>query len=378
MTVPALAQDGQGGFRLPTPTPSPTPAPQGPVDIRDGVVIGPRTIPTERPQPQPQPQPRPTATATPTPVPSPIAALPRTTASPVPRTTASPVPPVQRPAQPASPPPVAVETPAPLETDILPDETPTQSVDPITTAPAAPAESIAAPEGAAENNWIMWATIAAVLALLAAGIVWLLRRRTSAGAPPRLMPAPALAEPVPLRRETAQLDEAPVTGLDAAPVAPSRVDLKLDIVSASRSFMMFNVEYRLNIANRSDRALRDIAVSAKLVCARSEQSAGTTAQPAASVERIGPQQSRTVTAQAQLPLAQVAPMRQGQKPLFIPLLVVTLEAADRPSEVHTFVVGAPSTAGATRLHPIALDTPPGGIAGLRAQEIKDAPALQTA
>ncbi|HEY6965800.1 MAG TPA: hypothetical protein VI407_11345, partial [Erythrobacter sp.] len=77
--------------------------------------------------------------------------------------------------------------------------------------------------------------------------------------------------------------------------------------------------------------------------------------------------ARSVTGTVQLPLSAIAPLRQGQTPLFIPLAHVTLEAEGVPAQARSFVIGMPSAAG--RVHPIALDVPPGAIAGLVAQAV---------
>jgi hypothetical protein len=147
-------------------------------------------------------------------------------------------------------------------------------------------------------------------------------------------------------------------------------DLNLEITSATRSVMMFTLEYRLTIANRTARAANDLAVRVKLACARrgiADGAALGSEQHSARVDRVGPHQSRSVTGTVQLPLSAVAPLRQGQQPLFIPLVHVTLEGERTGPLTHSFVIGTPSTAG--RVHPIRLDTPPGAIPDLTAQVV---------
>ena len=156
---------------------------------------------------------------------------------------------------------------------------------------------------------------------------------------------------------------------DSSDDAP-RIDLTLEIISATRSVMMFTVQYRLNIANRSDRAVTDLAAAVQLACARASggnaPSAGA-AQSAAGIARVGPQQARSITGTLQLPVSAISPLRQGQTPLFIPLVHVTLEGQGLPADTRTFVIGTPSPSG--RVHPILLDVPPGAIAGLVAQAV---------
>jgi Meckel syndrome type 1 protein len=164
---------------------------------------------------------------------------------------------------------------------------------------------------------------------------------------------------------------APVAGASADPAAasqPPRIDLTLEITAATRSVMMFTINYRLTIANRSERAVNDLNAAAKLVCARGAAGASAgAAQGLETIARIGPHQARSITGTLQLPLSAIAPLRQGQTPLFIPLVHVTLEGEGLPADTRTFVIGAPSASG--RVHPIALDQPPGGIAGLVAQAV---------
>lgn len=140
---------------------------------------------------------------------------------------------------------------------------------------------------------------------------------------------------------------------------------------------MFTLEYRLTIANRSGRAVGDLNAALQLACARGgpAPSAGA-AQALAAIERIGPHQARTLTGTLQLPLGAIAPLRQGQTPLFVPLVHVTLEGESLPALARTFVIGTPSPAG--RVHPIALDVPPGGIPGLIAQPVAIPPASAAA
>ena len=160
-----------------------------------------------------------------------------------------------------------------------------------------------------------------------------------------------------------------------------RLDLTLEITSATRSVMMFTVEYRLTIANRSERAVTDVNAAVQLACARA--SAGNAASPGAAqslarIDRVGPHQARSMTGQAQLPLSAIAPLRQGTAPLFIPLVHVTLEGAGLRALDKSFVIGTPSANGSGRVHPILLDQPPGAIPGLVAQPIAIPPVSNAA
>lgn len=151
------------------------------------------------------------------------------------------------------------------------------------------------------------------------------------------------------------------------------MDVTLDVVSASRSVMMFSLEYRVNLANRSDRAVRDITVASQLVCAqRGMPNAAPVAggHPLGGIDRIGPHQSRAITGQTQMPLTEVHAIKQGGKPLFVPLLHIRIEGAGQEPLSRSFIVGNPSSASQGRLHPIRLDTPPGGLPDLAVREVK--------
>jgi len=167
---------------------------------------------------------------------------------------------------------------------------------------------------------------------------------------------------------------APAPDVDAAP-DPARLDLMLEITGATRSVMMFTLEYRLTIANRTGRAVNDLAVAVQLACARrgiANGAAPGAAQQLAQVERVGPHQNRSLAGTIQLPISAIAPLRQGQQPLFIPLVHVTLDGEGVAALTRSFVIGTPSTAG--RVHPILLDTPPGAIPDLTAQAVAIPPA----
>lgn len=166
---------------------------------------------------------------------------------------------------------------------------------------------------------------------------------------------------------------APIAPNAIVPAKPARIDLDLTIESATRSFMMFTVEFSLEVANRSGHAVRELTLAAKLDSARRGASnaapiAG--GQPIGAISRIGPQQSQRVRATLQLPLSEVTPIRQGSTPLLIPLLHVTLEGNGQSVMNRSFVLGTPSQAGTGRVHPLPLDAAPGGLPPLHAQAIK--------
>ncbi len=363
MAAPLAAQQSPGTFTLPPPSPTPTPAPAGPNDERAGVVIPPRAAPTPRITPVPvltpeelaSPSPRTAPTAAPTPTPN--------------RATTG-----NRPAPAASPAPTLTAAPS-VSPSAAPGAVP-PSGDPLTLPPSIPgtlpeAGPVAADPPAANTDAIFafsaWELIAAggvgALAVLGAGLLVWRRRKPKV----QRLAAPSASASGPAAARGAEGGQTTVPDL-------ADLHLSLDITTATRSLMMFTLGYRLNIANRSGRAVSDVRVAAQLVCARaigaSAPSAGA-AQALGEVERIGPHQARSIAGELQLPLSAIQPLRQGTTPLFVPLVHVTIEAAGgeggQPAVTKTFVIGSPSAGG--RVHPIKLDQPPGGIAGLVAQAV---------
>ena len=201
-------------------------------------------------------------------------------------------------------------------------------------------------------DWRWLAAGAALLASLLGG--WLLWRRRK----PKVL---RLAAPV-----AAAVD-------DAEPVLP-RIDVTVEIPGASRSVMTFTLRYRINLANRSERAVNDLAVAVQLTTARQGASNAAplaAAQSVTRVERIGPHQSRSVTGEVQLPFSGIAPVMQGRTMLFIPLLHVTLEGEGQQALARSFVIGTPGAAEG-RVQPLRMDMLPGSAPDLRARAI-DAP-----
>lgn len=230
---------------------------------------------------------------------------------------------------------------------------------------------------------------AGVMLILLLGTGLLLWRRRRAAQEPLALPAPALAagvrksiaatQPAAGQKPTAPnlAATAPAPAPELSATEPLDVDLSLHIDSATRSVMMFMIDYRLTVANRSDRAARDIDISVQLTCAQRGGANGPPVaggQRAGTIERIGPHQSRSISGQLQMPLTEVQAIRQGQRPLFIPLLHLSIASAGDHTLTRSFVVGEPSSSSQRRVHPIRLDTPPGGLPGLQAREV----SLETA
>lgn len=339
LAVPLGAQSqSPESFSLPEPTPTPTPAPAGPADERAGVAIPPRVVETPRIAPAPMLVPEPSPTPRPLVVPQP-------TSRPV-------TPPATSAPQAAPSPEVSPSaTVDPLPSEVQPGfaglEQPANTA-PAPAEPATPAPSSAL--GQQVSSWVWLAGAAAVLVLGLAGLALWRRRK------PKVL---SLAAPLATHEPS------------TAPGLP-RLDLTLEITGATRSMMMFTLQYRLSLANRSDRAVNDLALAVQLASAQQGQSNAApvaAARRLAQVERIGPHQSRSVTGEVQMPLSAIIPIMQGQTPLFIPLVHVTLEGAGQQTLARSFVVGSPSGGSDGRVQPLPFHQPPGSLPGLRAKAI---------
>ena len=345
LAAPLAAQDAPGEFTLPEPSPTPTPAPAGPADERAGVAIPPRA----------QPEAAPATIANPViqPLPAPTAAREQPLALPAP--SQAPAPASDRRSAPdlSEQPPALSGDEASPESQSAPQPLPTPAASPPPTAILPPAETTALGASVLPEWWPFAAGGLGALVLLgAAGLAW--RRRQ-----PKVL---RLAAPAPAARRVAADHGEPLP----------RLEITLEVTSATRSVMAFTLGYRLTIANRSDRAVSDLGVAVQL--APAQRGDGNAPVPGAAqrldrMARVGPHQARTITGEVQLPLSAVPPLRQGAVPLFIPLLHVTLEGEGQSVLSRSFVIGTPSASGAGRVHPIRLDTPPGGIAGLVAQPL---------
>ena len=172
-----------------------------------------------------------------------------------------------------------------------------------------------------------------------------------------------------------------VGGGDAAgPIAAgekARVDLQLEVERVSRSVMVLMLRYRLDIANRSGRAIRDLEIHAELGSAGNDVPlAQQLAMPDSAlplvetIERIGPHQSRSISGTLQVPINDLSVIMRGNTPLFVPLLklVVSAPAMDTVAETHMAGIGGPGMS--TKLQPLTLEGPPGGYNGVRSRKIE--------
>lgn len=357
---PAFAQQRVQDFTLPpggTPTPSPTPEAAGPVDEAAGVAIPPRTIREPPPTPTPAPATVQSPTSTPTPTPAQSPAPSPSAAQPIvaPRT----APTNALPSQPVSTSDLNASDPEP-ESEVI-----TPSIALPTPEPIAPSQTAETPVLAGAPGLPTWWTWAAglVALLLAAGAGgWgFARKRAVAG------PAPIEPPIVP----SAGNGQA-----NAAPIRADRLKTNIQVDNMMRSVMMLTLKFHVELANRQDRALRDVRVQADLISAKrglpmdqQMASAQSSLAELGQTDRIGPHQMGSLGGQLQLPLNAIEVFRQGQTPLCVPLLRLRIEAEGIEPQFHTFLIGLAALQPGGRLQPLPLSGPPGGYDGVQAKRL---------
>jgi len=354
-------------FRLPpggsTPDSS-APAPQGPVapDVPESQRVG-------RPSAPPSPTPAPTVTVQP---PPPPVVVPSSQATQAPRVAA----PRPQPSNPAT----AAQAPAPQ--DVTPAPTASPIAPPLIDAPAPPA---VAPQRAVdtrpeEGGVTLLGWLAGALALAAGGAWLVLRRRSRVGRPqqasvvsPRAAPAPASASPPPAARPVPAPPPMP------APVAPGGLRLNFTPARLSLSLMNATLAWQLELVNDGPAPLAGLSVRADLIGAHAslprEQQLGGPAPAAGELLRVPalpPGASHRAQGELRLPLAAVAPIRQGERLLFAPLVRLAVIEDGQAAVAHTWLVGLPGRSDGAQngqVQPIRFDLGPRNYGELAARAL---------
>ncbi|MEP5937212.1 MAG: hypothetical protein ABJ239_02690 [Erythrobacter sp.] len=372
--VPAMAQDPVRDFTLPpseTPTPTPTPV-QGPVDDTGPVPVGPIPVrpipvgprsnetdaPTTAPSPAVTPSATPSGAATGQPVAPPQQAAPQTaqptnvqpTLSPDPLTVSG----------------ETVDDPQPIEATSSEVAIPTQSPAPL---PGFTFDNTdAAQDEQDDQDWPIWLWLVAGLVglIVLVGGAWMaIRRRASNTTVPTIVP--------PIVPTKTPIDSGASTEPNLA-ATKGRFALDLQILTVMRSLRMVTVTGRVTIANRSDRALRDVAISGDLISASKsvpmeQQMARDGVQLAGltQIERIGPNKSHAIDVTLQIPIGEIDGFRQGNVPMFVPLarICADCDSADRVAKTYVLGVSSPGQ----KLHPLPLNGPPGGYQNVGARAL---------
>ena len=354
MASQASAQSARD-FQLP-PEPEERPDVQGPVDSDAPVVRPiPRRIPTPLPEREPEPiilPSQPTGDEAP--------AAPRSGAEA--RSSSTGV----GPATPSRPAPAQAQPGAVSRSETI--EEPANGEPPLTQVPPAAAQSTDADltepstvpvETATESGEPEDQTAWAWLILLAVGLVGaaitviLMRRRRSGPIVP-----------------TVERPNISGSGANGSP-PPHPLSVRIEAVKLTRSFMNATLDYRVIVRNRTDAALTDVSLAARLVPAHNalpveEQIADnhTDLPRTHAIERLSPGQSRTIEGKLTLPVNTIQPIRQGNAALFVPILQVRADNDEHGPVVRNTVVGQVSASGSDRLLPFRLDEGPRSYAPL--------------
>ena len=329
--APLAAQQSVQDFQWP-PSPAETGAPlQGPVDPDAPFVSAPRPVATSTPRPAPA------VTATPGPAP---VATPTQTIDPAPR-----------PAAPRALPGEAPSVPEPSNSLAQPDEQTAQQPNLATLPTASPSSSVERATLASEQsegpvipNWL-WVALAGLFALSA--FAFFLRRRRDKAPPPEI--------------------ERPVVqgGESGAIPGANPLTIKAEAIKLSRSMMNATLHYRLSVTNRSTAYLSALTLGGDLVSAHNrkpvDQQIADPAQVLTArheIARLSPGQTVNLDGTLQLPLSQVNPIRQGNAPLFVPLMRWRASSESITPVVRTYVVGNQPQFAGGRLQPFRLDEQP--------------------
>jgi len=384
----AHAQQSVQDFQLPpAPTPTATPQVEGPVDDSGIIPVGPRVVPdatptanTANPTPTPSPaQTQPTRSqsenAVPRPIvqPSPASSGRGRDAQPSTQRRAPQAAPTSRGTQPTPDQPAAVSETASDEQAA--DATADASTQANVAAPSAPIAQSSEPAlstaKAAEGlpaSWPWWiAGLALAFLALLAG--WFFRQRSAAP-----VKSAGLAQN-PVATATGGKAENPQSAAASQP----DLALQLEIEQLSRSIMAMTLKCRVTLSNRSDRAARDIAICADLVCANRQLPMDAQIANEASflpkvgnADRLGPHKTQSLAATLTIPIQQVAAFKHDNRPMFVPLVRIRMDCKDHEPIFRTFVVGIgadPTLQSSSKLHPIPLDGIPGSYQGVRSRPI---------
>lgn len=380
----ALSAQPVTTFQLPPdPEEASRPQAQGPTDTEGENRAAPRVIGAPAPTPAPAERTAPTQAnprSTPAPAPSTDAASPRTSGPSLPASdrsvsTREVLTEQQRPAvRPSVPQPVrdtgtqseqVDETSASGAGETLSAAASTTERQPNLEATQPPgSSSLASDTDGLPWTWIA-ALAAAILALLALAFAMLRRRSTGSGQ--RTTDVADLSG-APLREVK---DHSYLTQPDAG-----SLEIEAYAVTLSRSVMNATISYRLTMLNQGREPISLIQVNGDVTTAHGRIPA---AQQIADVDhsfpelhtlsRLEPGQRSTMRGELRLPLREVRALRQGNVPVFVPLLRLTVRAANLAPRAYTYVIGSKNLQKGARPNPFRLDEPPRSYAQLTTRAV---------
>jgi LPXTG-motif cell wall-anchored protein len=232
---------------------------------------------------------------------------------------------------------------------------------------------------------LQWIALAAALLLVSAGLfVW--RRRGSmtpeSDEPAEAVFEPATSEALPAPREApppvVQPPVAPIPAAHTSAAEPAPLEIRLEAQSLTCSLVFANLAYRLMLTNRAGHTSGPLRIAGDMIAAHASLSADDQLSPDGEampklhrVEALAPGESVTVSGQLRMAMTDIAPIRQGQAALFIPLARFDIvgEAGDKAPVTRIFVVGEANEVANGPLKPFRLDRMPGTVRGLDQRDI---------
>ena len=361
----------------PNATPTARPQAQGPIDLEGENRSAPRVIlpPTATPTPAVTPRPSASPRASETPRPQPSAtrsARPNLPTSDAPVSTrevlAEPAPRASAPARAtadsqdtaAGSAPgdtvvvdtgaqeTAPEPDAALPANVLPETGPEEAAQPLDAFGASS-------ENGGTPGWL-WGALMAGLALLLGAVIlfaahWRKRARADVETAPTELSGPPL-------REISKHSALP-------PLGAASLGIEAHATTLSRSVVNATVAYRLTIVNRGRAPISQVRIAGDLTTAHGRvPTSQQVADPDHSypelhtIDHLDPGERAVIRGELRLPLREVRALQQGQVPVFVPLMRLTVQAAEQKPSAYTFVIGTKPAGTAARPAPFRLDEGP--------------------
>lgn len=215
----------------------------------------------------------------------------------------------------------------------------------------------------------------ALLALLLAGLAWVLRKRPHSDDAENEEEPPLLVEETPAALQ-------PTAPLPPLPSSQIRLDFEPERLTMA--LVNARLSYSLSLTNLSDNAIGPVSIACDIISAHGSLSASEQllledhmVEPKHQFALLAAQETVSLTSELQLPVAAILPVRSGDASLFVPLarFRITALAEGRPPLVSTriFVIGESPEQPGQRLKPIRIDQGPRTFSRISQREV-DAPA----
>ncbi|MEL7718623.1 hypothetical protein AAG604_09965 [Citromicrobium bathyomarinum] len=242
----------------------------------------------------------------------------------------------------------APEPDAGLPANVLPETGPEEAAQPLDAFGASS-------ENGGTPGWLWGALMAGLALLLGAVILFAARRRSRTRAEVQAAPADLSGPPL---REIHKHSALP--RLEAASLG-----IEAHATTLSRSVVNATVAYRLTIVNRGRAPISQVRIAGDLTTAHGRvPTSQQVADPDHSypelhaIDHLDPGERAVIRGELRLPLSEVRALQQGQVPVFVPLMRLTVHIAEQKPSAHTFVIGSKPAGSAARPAPFRLDEGP--------------------